>query len=237
VLVIALAAQPGGCTAMPDWANPVAWLRDEAPPPARLRIDDSGTVEEFPNLASVPETPPTVTPPRKRERMIAGLEADRSLADITGQPSRRAAGEQAPRAPDRAEPDQVEQSARLPPVPAGLEYVAVIYFEVGSATLGERDRRVLGEVAALYRERGKARVRVVGHASGGAGDEAPAEPDLDNLEISLRRAGAVAAALSALGIDAEHVEAVGMSDNQPVYYEVTPTGEAGNRRVEVFFEK
>ena len=54
-----------------------------------------------------------------------------------------------------------------------------------------------------------------------------------NFEISLKRAQAVANALIAAGVPAERVRVEAVSDTQPEYYEVMPSGESGNRRAEI----
>jgi flagellar motor protein MotB len=59
---------------------------------------------------------------------------------------------------------------------------------------------------------------------------------LANFSISYERARAVATVLERLGTPPEAIVLTAMSDQQPNYFEVMPAGEAGNRRVEVFFE-
>ena len=57
-----------------------------------------------------------------------------------------------------------------------------------------------------------------------------------NFRISANRAGAVAVELVRLGVDpgALTIDAVG--DAQPMYLEAMPSGEAKNRRVEIFVQ-
>jgi flagellar motor protein MotB len=57
-----------------------------------------------------------------------------------------------------------------------------------------------------------------------------------NFAISLDRANAVAREIVRLGVDPSLVRVSAVSDTQPVYYEVMPSGEAGNRRVEILIE-
>lgn len=117
----------------------------------------------------------------------------------------------------------------------GAQLVAVIYFGHGSAQLDARDRGVLREVVALQRQRGGT-IRVVGHASAHTGVVDQIKHRLANFEMSLKRANTVAAGLVGLGAakDAMRVEAQG--DSQPIFHEFMPTGEAGNRRTEIFLE-
>lgn len=123
-----------------------------------------------------------------------------------------------------------------PAVPAGQsELVGVVYFGHGSASLDGSDRRVLRDVAALHRLRGGV-IRLVGHASARTGDADPVAHRVANLEMSQKRAGAVAAALVGFGVSRANILAEARADSQPVYHEFMPAGEAGNRRVEIFLE-
>ena len=54
-----------------------------------------------------------------------------------------------------------------------------------------------------------------------------------NFTMSMRRAETVADALIRAGVPAERVRIEAISDARPEFYEVMPSGEAGNRRVEV----
>ncbi len=117
----------------------------------------------------------------------------------------------------------------------GAQLVAVIYFSHSSAQLDASDRGVLGEVVALQRQRGGT-IRVVGHASAHTGVVDQIGHRLANFEMSLKRANAVAAGLVALGAAKGEVRAEARGDAQPVFHEFMPTGEAGNRRTEIFLE-
>lgn len=121
-----------------------------------------------------------------------------------------------------------------PAVPSGQsELVGVIYFSHGSASLDPNDRRVLRDIVALHRLRGGV-IRLVGHASARTGNADPVAHRVANLEMSQKRASAVAAALVRLGASRADVVAEARADAQPVYHEFMPTGEAGNRRVEIY---
>ena len=63
----------------------------------------------------------------------------------------------------------------------------------------------------------------------------PVQHHLVNLNISLNRAKAVARELIRQGVPQELVFVAALSDSRPLYHEVMPAGEAGNRRVEVYF--
>ena len=94
---------------------------------------------------------------------------------------------------------------------------------------------MLSEVVALHRQRGGT-IRVIGHASAHTGVTDQTKHRTANFEMSLKRANAVAAGLVALGAAKNEVRAEAKGDAQPIFHEFMPTGEAGNRRTEIFLE-
>jgi flagellar motor protein MotB len=118
---------------------------------------------------------------------------------------------------------------------ARSQRVAVIYFADGSANLSGRDLQVLGQVAALQRQYGGV-LRVIGHASSRTGAMDITRHKLANFNVSLARANAVARALTTAGVPGRFLYVGAVSDSQPVYYEIIPTGEAGNRRAEIYMD-
>ncbi len=332
--LLALPLVLGGCSAVPDWADPTDWFAaDRAPTKVGLSQGQAGYMQSasFPNLASVPDTAPRVTPRAVRVQIQNSLAADRANAQYSGErlvgappsgsPSLGATAPVSQAAP--VQPAPVQQAARqlrvptppraaapapgsaatagAPPVPRiagdlvgqgqvpsapaparsqvaqsaagqaqlrfrqfqgtqfqapqfqgpqfegggaavaprlaalGAQLVAVIYFGHSSAQLDASDRGVLGEVVALQRQRGGT-IRVVGHASARTGVVDQIGHRLANFEMSLKRANAVAAGLVALGAAKNEVRAEARGDAQPVFHEFMPTGEAGNRRAEIFLE-
>lgn len=129
-------------------------------------------------------------------------------------------------------PAQIQQY-NLPQRPSYSELVGVIFFAYGSASLDQRDQGVLRQIVQLQQQRG-GQLRVVGHASLRTEVANPVEHNLANFNMSLQRAQAVSRRLEALGGSPVVVEAMGSA--QPVYYEFMPTGEAGNRRAEIFLD-
>jgi hypothetical protein len=111
--------------------------------------------------------------------------------------------------------------------------VALIYFAHGSAALSAEDRRIIGEVAQLQRAHGGV-VRIVGHASMRTGNVDPQRHEEVNYRISLARANAIADALIRAGLRSENVQVAAQGSADPEYYEFMPTGEAGNRRAEIY---
>ena len=79
-------------------------------------------------------------------------------------------------------------------------------------------------------------IRIVGHASSRTVDMDLALHNLVNFQVSLDRAQAVARELMRLGVDPRAVRVGASSDGDPVFCEVMPAGESGNRRVEIYFE-
>jgi outer membrane protein OmpA-like peptidoglycan-associated protein len=114
-------------------------------------------------------------------------------------------------------------------------HLATIQFANGSANLSDRDRQILSQVAQIAASRGGA-VRVIGHASQRTSDMSPADHAEVNGRISAVRANAVAQAIISMGVPANRLYVGGASASQPRYLEVMPSGEAGNRRAEIYID-
>lgn len=134
------------------------------------------------------------------------------------------------------------QSAYSPSAPVGLatqsvpgQLVGLIYFGHGSAHLSGRDMQILQQVAALQRYQSRG-LRIVGHSSARTGFVDQQRHETANRTMSLRRANVVASELVRLGADQNRIRIDGLGAAQPVYHEFMATGEAGNRRVEIFLE-
>lgn len=151
-----------------------------------------------------------------------------------------------PPPPGRSDPGQQADSvSQLPQMtavpqlqqqaPLRRELVGVIYFAHGSANLDSRDRTVLGQVRDILRTTG-GQLRIVGHASMRTSVMDPARHAIANFEISQQRAAAVANALNRQGVPDSALAIEALGAQQPVFYEFMPTGEAGNRRVEIYLE-
>ena len=234
---MAVAAVLAGCAATQDMAE----TPEEAAAREPQMVTTEGAEDEFPNLAEVPGATPPHTAPQERAQVMEEMAEDRAEATYTEPAPLETA---APRDPFSSSliisGDAVTTSER----DVGLPYqtaagpgqlAAIIFFSHGSDELDARDHSVLSDVAALQQERGGS-LRVVGHASSRTHNATPDEHQLANFEMSLTRANAVLEELLRLGVPAEaaHAEAVG--DAEPVYHEFMPSGEAGNRRVEIFLE-
>jgi outer membrane protein OmpA-like peptidoglycan-associated protein len=134
----------------------------------------------------------------------------------------------------------IEEELILAP---GPELVGVVYFAHDSAQVGTGDRDLLEAVVALYKERG-GRLRLVGHSSAQASTEDEVAQRMVNLDLSLKRANAVATTLLDLGAEKEKLMIEAKADSEPASVsasvpasdEVIVGGESGDRRVEIFLE-
>lgn len=126
--------------------------------------------------------------------------------------------------------------AEFDPNASGLSIrVATVYFSIGSHTLDKKSRETLKDVIGMFRQNGTS-IRVVGHASSRTRDLDPMLHKLANFNISIDRANTVAKGLMRLGIEPNQVFVGARADSEPVYFEVMPSGEAGNRRTEIYID-
>jgi len=114
-----------------------------------------------------------------------------------------------------------------------LTRVATIHFANNSSNMDNRDRSILEAVIQLQKERG-GRVVVVGHASSRTRDMNYIKHQMVNFEISMKRATTIANALKSQGLNGSNLDVQAVSDSQPQFLEVMPSGEVGNRRVEIY---
>ena len=122
--------------------------------------------------------------------------------------------------------------------PNGLQgsyQVATIMFDNGSSQVKSRARRVLRQVLAQHKQVGGT-LRVVGHASSRTKTNDPIRHKMANFEVSTARAERVANALVKMGVKANKLFVGSVSDSEPRYYEYMPSGEAGNRRTEIYID-
>jgi OOP family OmpA-OmpF porin len=100
-----------------------------------------------------------------------------------------------------------------------------VLFQTGEAGIADHSFGFLDRIAATVQQCGDLRMEISGHTDSD-GSEA------DNLALSERRAGAVADYLTAAGVDAERLVAVGYGESRPVRENETEQGKAANRRIE-----
>ncbi|MBT8001282.1 MAG: OmpA family protein, partial [Rhodospirillales bacterium] len=118
----------------------------------------------------------------------------------------------------------------------GRVKVATIIFTNGSARLTGRDVRILRDVLKLKRQKNGQKVVVVGHASSRTRNMDPVRHKMVNFQISVSRADIVAKELHRLGLKSSELSIDAVSDTEPAYFEIMPSGEAGNRRAEVYID-
>jgi outer membrane protein OmpA-like peptidoglycan-associated protein len=121
-------------------------------------------------------------------------------------------------------------------IPGVGQAVGYVYFGNGSSRLSAADRQVLQQVAQLQRIQGGV-LRIIGHASARTGNMEALEQQSVNRDVSLERATAVARALVEYGVQPILVQVAAAGDDQTLYAESTPAGEAGNRRAEVYLSQ
>ena len=115
----------------------------------------------------------------------------------------------------------------------GMLRVATIYFDNNSDSLNSRDSSIIAASAQLLRERGGS-LFVIGHASSRTSDMDYVQHAMTNFQVSTARANSVAVALKNVGVAEDQIKVHAVSDTVPLYFEVMPSGEAGNRRVEIY---
>ncbi|MEE9195168.1 MAG: OmpA family protein, partial [Alphaproteobacteria bacterium] len=141
--------------------------------------------------------------------------------------------------PVPASPPQVGATSKLlddritAPVRGTAVKVATILFDNGSSKLKARDKRILDAVVRLQRKKG-GRIRIVGHASSRTRNLSPVKHKMANFKVSVDRAYRIAGELIRLGAKKKDIHIAAVSDSEPIYYEFMPSGEAGNRRSEVY---
>ncbi len=121
-------------------------------------------------------------------------------------------------------------------IPGVGQAVGYVYFGNGSSRLSAADRQVLQQVAQLQRIQGGV-LRIIGHASARTGNMEALDQQAVNHDVSMERATAVARALVEYGVQPILVQVAAAGDDQTLYAESTPAGEAGNRRAEVYLSQ
>lgn len=101
-----------------------------------------------------------------------------------------------------------------------------VTFSSGSADLSSSFMPVLNDVGVILNQYPSTYIDVVGHADS-TGNAA------SNMDLSERRANAVAGYLVGQKVKAERIYIAGAGDTQPIASNATPEGRAKNRRVEI----
>lgn len=153
--------------------------------------------------------------------------------ELTAPPAAVAAAKYGGRLPPPSGGMTSRSTAEISRAQGGILKVATIMFANGSARLTARDIGILRQVEALAKQRGGT-LRVVGYASGRTRNMDPISHKMVNFQISVKRANAVARELVRLGAHSGKIQVDALSDDNPLYYEFMPSGEAGNRRAEIY---
>ncbi len=138
--------------------------------------------------------------------------------------------------PAAAMPGAPPAGASPPYGTGGDRPIAVIFFGDGSASLSDRDLAVLHAVVLLQQQQG-GHLRVVGHSSERTATDDYAKHLEINYDLSQARADAVSRALTRMGVAQGSITVSAVGAKAPLFYEFLPTGEAGNRRVEIFLDR
>ncbi|MSO54475.1 MAG: OmpA family protein [Rhodospirillales bacterium] len=219
-----------------------------APAPAAPSQPARATVAPVAQPAPPPPPPPPSSQPSGPPPLPPGMGAAPASAPMTAPASAEpatvivsSAGSQAtprrgaPAAP-AVRPAPTQELASLDAtMPRGLVKVATIYFVHGSSNLSDDERGILQYVAVLHRQTGGF-VRIVGHASSRTISMDPIEHDRINLAMSAERAETIANELARSGVARDQIMIVARADRDPIFAEVMPSGEAGNRRAEIYLE-
>lgn len=233
-----VAATPSAAPVRPAAvAQPPAPLMPSAPPAPNMAVGSSSPAPKAPPTAAAADVAPRMSWPvgSASAPMPAGPDAFETVV-VSSSGVDEVANMPAASAPkDRLVVARRETASDIADGRKGSIKVATIQFANGSADLDSRDRSILREVVALQHERGGV-IRVVGHASSRTVNMDPVRHKLVNYDVSSARAETVAKTLAELGAGTTDVVVVSKSDTDPVYYEFMPSGEAGNRRTEVYLD-
>ncbi len=128
---------------------------------------------------------------------------------------------------------QITNQNGRPMLSANASRIATVHFSNGSSNLDANDRSVLRKVIALQKQNGGI-IQIIGHASSRTRAMDPVRHKMVNFQVSVSRADSIANAMVQLGAQKNNIMIGAVSDTQPLYFEVMPTGEAGNRRAEIY---
>ena len=208
-------------------------MRLERPPPSIRRPDQktmqgtaasryqsqavsNGFITPSGNPLQIPKPPPAATP-------IGGGLMEKSV-------------NLAPPTPAKVQSKSSEVSSReRSAVTSGIEQVATIYFDDGSAQLSSEDVSILRTISD-YVQQTRGTLRIIGHSSLSVSTFDSKQRESANYLMSLRRANAVADELARQGVTPEDMEVIAKGDREPIYAETLETGAAHNRRTEIYID-
>lgn len=240
--------------------RPPIVVEQSASPPSPAVVADAnqpappasvGGQSSSPVILRPPPAPPSVGPRRgavsSSDPMPAPnvLQPETQIAEATpgGQVQLRPPAPYAAPAPmyTQSPPVMVQPNAMPPMGPAvpysfgGAQHLSSILFEHGSASLSPNDQQLIAQVASGIRATGS-RLRIVGHASSRTSDMDIPSHNEANYRISMARAQAIAAVLIANGVPAQNILIEAQANDGALFFETMPSGEAGNRRADIFVD-
>lgn len=112
---------------------------------------------------------------------------------------------------------------------------AVIYFGHNSSRLNDADRAIVAEILRYHGQHG-GQVRLIGHSSSRTRDMPVDDHLMANYKMSVKRAESVAKEFARQGANPAALVVEAKGDSEPIFYESMPSGEAGNRRVEIYVQ-
>ncbi|MEE8444369.1 MAG: OmpA family protein [Alphaproteobacteria bacterium] len=158
------------------------------------------------------------------------------LGDFPDRPDDDSITESRQRLLDRyGDPEESLPEPALVPLrpPKNALRVAVIYFPRGEQSLDPAGLEILSQVAA-YAQQSRSTVWLFGYASVNielvVGVTAKAQRNLSGYRVRM-----AALALSKNGVPLQRLKMIARGAADPAYLETKPAGEAGNRRVEIYF--
>ena len=127
-----------------------------------------------------------------------------------------------------AEIERDIEGARVERIGEGIKitFDSGILFDVDKATLKDRSREELGDLAQILSKYADTNILLEGHTDATGSDEY-------NLELSRLRSQSVANYLSSQGVNATRFTIMGYGESQPIASNDTAEGRQLNRRVEV----
>ncbi|MGQ9604507.1 MAG: OmpA family protein [bacterium] len=127
-----------------------------------------------------------------------------------------------------AELERDLEGARVERVGEGIKitFESGILFDVNKATLKEESKRQLERLATILSKYEDTNILLEGHTDSTG-------PEDYNLDLSIRRAQAVANYLASLGVNPTRFTVMGYGEDQPIATNDTEEGRRLNRRVEI----
>lgn len=111
-------------------------------------------------------------------------------------------------------------------VPAGLPHEGMVYFGLDSTELDAEDQAMLDDIVAAVKAQDPASVTVMGHADRSGGEDY-------NMDLSEKRARAIADALVAAGIPDSAINTMGYGETEPAVQTEDGVAMRQNRRAAI----